>query len=190
MERVCMKENFDSLDYFMMLMMNDNNKHGLLDYTIPKDNAMLDTFNYTRLKLCPKLQYDVTLTNPADYEHGAFGKCWNFLGSLSSVLFSRKIVSLSLSMVGVIFKCFGFDSLHEPFIPYNQCYNHLKRLLRVQVRVLIDQGDWKRGFFLEKSQRKVRGLQVIKRLPRLDLHQYICLSLDFSNFSLFSCLTH
>uniref|UniRef100_A0A7M5X061 Uncharacterized protein n=2 Tax=Clytia hemisphaerica TaxID=252671 RepID=A0A7M5X061_9CNID len=73
MERVCMKENFDSLDYFMMLMMNDNNKHGLLDYTIPKDNVLLDTFNYTRLKLCPKLQYDVTLTNPADYEHGAFG---------------------------------------------------------------------------------------------------------------------
>jgi hypothetical protein len=74
MERVCMKENLDSLDFFMMLMVDDNNKHGLLDYTIPKEKALLDMFQYSSIKLCPKLIYEVTLTNPADYEHGAFGE--------------------------------------------------------------------------------------------------------------------
>lgn len=68
-----MKEQLDSTDYFIMLMVDDNKRHGLLDYTIPKPSAMLDMFQYSTIKLCPKLVYDVTLNNPADYEHGAFG---------------------------------------------------------------------------------------------------------------------
>lgn len=74
MERVCMKEEYDSTDYFLMLMVDDNKRHGLLDYTIPKETSLLDMFQYSSVKLCPKLIYDVTLNNPADYEHGAFGK--------------------------------------------------------------------------------------------------------------------
>lgn len=72
-ERICMTETLDSLDYFVMLMVDDNNRHGLLDYTIPKESTQLDMFRYSSIKLCPKLIYDVTLTHPADYEHGAFG---------------------------------------------------------------------------------------------------------------------
>ena len=72
-ERICMTEALDSLDYFVMLMVDDNNRHGLLDYTIPKESALLDMFRYSSIKLCPKLIYEVVLTNPADYEHGAFG---------------------------------------------------------------------------------------------------------------------
>lgn len=75
MERVCMKETYDSTDYFLILMVDDNKRHGLLDYTIPKEMALLDMFQYSSVKLCPKLIYDVTLDNPADYEHGSFGKC-------------------------------------------------------------------------------------------------------------------
>lgn len=46
-ERICMTaadQSLDSLDYFVMLMVDDNNRHGLLDYTIPKETALLDMF--------------------------------------------------------------------------------------------------------------------------------------------------
>ena len=64
----------DAEDYFIMLMIDDDNQHGLLDYTIPKDSALLDLFHYSAIKLCPVFIFDVNLTNPADYEHGHFGK--------------------------------------------------------------------------------------------------------------------
>ena len=73
-ERVCMKENLDSLDYFIMLITHDNHQHGLLDYTIPKEKSVLDQFPYSSIKLCPKLIYDALLTNPADYQYGAYGE--------------------------------------------------------------------------------------------------------------------
>lgn len=73
MERVCMKEKLDSSDFFIMLMVDDNNHHGLLDYTIPKEKAVLELFQYSSIKLCAKFVFDVTLSDPADYEHGAFG---------------------------------------------------------------------------------------------------------------------
>ena len=73
LERVCMKEQLDSIEYFVMLMTEENHNHGLLDYTIPKGQTPLDSFKYTSIKLCPKLIYDVKLSNPAEYEHGAFG---------------------------------------------------------------------------------------------------------------------
>ena len=73
MERICLKEGLDSLDYFIMLMIDDKNQHGLLDYTIPKEKALLDLFQYSSIKLCPMFILDITLTNPADYEHGPFG---------------------------------------------------------------------------------------------------------------------
>lgn len=75
MERVCMKEKLDSSDFFIMLMVDDNNHHGLLDYTIPKEKAVLELFQYSSIKLCAKFVFDVTLSDPADYEHGAFGEC-------------------------------------------------------------------------------------------------------------------
>jgi len=73
MERVCMKNNLDSTDYFIMLMIDDNNHHGLLDYTIPKEKANLDQFQYSSLKLCPKLIYDITLNTSTEYDGVMFG---------------------------------------------------------------------------------------------------------------------
>ena len=97
-----MTETLDSLDYFVMLMVDDNNRHGLLDYTIPKESAQLDMFRYSSIKLCPKLIYDVTLTNPADYEHGAFGML--FFNCLSrSSFFSITVHSRYLTLCGTPF---------------------------------------------------------------------------------------
>ena len=69
----------DADDYFIMLMIDDDNQHGLLDYTIPKDSALLDLFHYTSIKLCPVFIFEVELTNPADYEHGHFGEIFRYI---------------------------------------------------------------------------------------------------------------
>lgn len=73
-ERVCMQENLDSLDYFIMLITHDNHQHGLLDYTIPKEQCVLDQFPYSSIKLCPKLVYDALLTDLAEFQYGAYGE--------------------------------------------------------------------------------------------------------------------
>ena len=72
LERVCMKENLDSQDYFLMLITDENLHHGLLGYTIPEDHEVLDSFKYSAIKLNVKFIYDITLTKSADCDDNGF----------------------------------------------------------------------------------------------------------------------
>ncbi|XP_065649566.1 protein still life, isoform SIF type 1 isoform X6 [Hydra vulgaris] len=74
LERVCMKENLDSQDFYLILITDENLHNGLLGYTIPDEHELLDSFKYSAIKLNTKFIYDVTLSRSINIEdNGLFG---------------------------------------------------------------------------------------------------------------------